>query len=116
MGAIVCMQTTAPLKKNSGDLARRYYISFTALVCVGVFSALAALTMWHARLITNGETSIEAHINKKERLRLGKEGIVSNWQDLGLLVFSTRVGWFLRTAHPPLNETRGEGKIGFNYW
>uniref|UniRef100_A0A8D0EG85 Palmitoyltransferase n=1 Tax=Strix occidentalis caurina TaxID=311401 RepID=A0A8D0EG85_STROC len=38
--------------------------------------ALGALTLWHAALITRGETSIERHINKKERQRLQKKGKV----------------------------------------
>uniref|UniRef100_A0A4D5RT23 Putative palmitoyltransferase zdhhc16-like protein n=2 Tax=Ixodes scapularis TaxID=6945 RepID=A0A4D5RT23_IXOSC len=102
---------TAPTK-NSRDFARRYYITFTALVCIGVFFALGALTMWHARLITNGETSIEAHINKKERIRLGKEGIVyvnpydfgprRNWRRfLGLTHGRTWRHLLWPSAHPP---------------
>lgn len=39
--------------------------------------ALGALTMWHAVLISRGETSIERHINKKERRRLQAKGRVS---------------------------------------
>lgn len=39
--------------------------------------ALGALTLWHATLITRGETSIERHINRKERQRLQKKGKVS---------------------------------------
>jgi palmitoyltransferase len=35
-----------------------------------VFIALGALTLWHARLIGRGETSIEANINKAETKRL----------------------------------------------
>lgn len=32
--------------------------------------ALGALSIWHARLIRRGETSIEAHINQSETKRL----------------------------------------------
>ena len=39
--------------------------------------ALGALTIWHAVLISRGETSIERHINKKERQRLQAKGRVS---------------------------------------
>lgn len=39
--------------------------------------ALGALTIWHAVLISRGETSIERHINKKERRRLQAKGRVS---------------------------------------
>lgn len=38
--------------------------------------ALGALTLWHAILITRGETSIERHINNKETKRLAKRGKV----------------------------------------
>jgi len=41
---------------------------------VGV--ALGALTMWHAVLISRGETSIEKHINSKETKRMTKCGKV----------------------------------------
>lgn len=46
-------------------------------VSSSVALALGALTLWHAALITRGETSIERHINKKERQRLQKKGKVS---------------------------------------
>lgn len=36
--------------------------------------ALGLLTLWHAKLIYRGETSIEAHINAKEAKRLAKMG------------------------------------------
>ncbi|KAH6947371.1 hypothetical protein HPB50_018526 [Hyalomma asiaticum] len=66
------------------DFMRKYYITFTVFICIGIFFALGALTMWHARLITHGETSIESHINKTERIRLGKEGIIyKNPYDFG---------------------------------
>lgn len=45
--------------------------------------ALGALTLWHAALITRGETSIERHINKKERQRLQKKGKVSTARGAG---------------------------------
>ncbi|KAK2585867.1 hypothetical protein KPH14_010460 [Odynerus spinipes] len=45
---------------------RRRLIFFAALICVATFTALGALTWWHAGLITRGETSIEARINSTE--------------------------------------------------
>lgn len=39
--------------------------------------AVGGLTLWHAILITRGETSIERHINSKEAKRLAKRGRVS---------------------------------------
>ncbi|KAL2730950.1 palmitoyltransferase ZDHHC16 isoform X1 [Vespula squamosa] len=45
---------------------RRKLIVSAALICVATFTALGALTWWHAGLITRGETSIEARINSTE--------------------------------------------------
>ncbi|XP_072279350.1 palmitoyltransferase ZDHHC16 isoform X2 [Pyxicephalus adspersus] len=45
-------------------------IIYLWVLCSSVALALGALTLWHAMLITRGETSIERHINKKERKRL----------------------------------------------
>ena len=49
-------------------------------MCSAVSVALGALMFWHANLIHRGETSIEVHINKKERERLKKKGLVSEKQ------------------------------------
>ncbi|XP_019411047.1 PREDICTED: probable palmitoyltransferase ZDHHC16, partial [Crocodylus porosus] len=49
-------------------------IVYLWVLCSSVALALGALTLWHAALITRGETSIERHINKKERQRLQKKG------------------------------------------
>ncbi|XP_025906433.1 palmitoyltransferase ZDHHC16 isoform X1 [Nothoprocta perdicaria] len=51
-------------------------IVYLWVLCSSVALALGALTLWHAALITRGETSIERHINKKERQRLQKKGKV----------------------------------------
>ncbi|XP_050755160.1 palmitoyltransferase ZDHHC16 isoform X2 [Gymnogyps californianus] len=83
------------------------------VLCSSVALALGALTLWHAALITRGETSIERHINKKERQRLQKKGKVfrnpysygswDNWKVfLGVDVprhWLTRV--LLPSPHPP---------------
>jgi len=45
----------------------RFIIYFTGALCIGVSLALGGLTLWHMRLITLGETSIEYHLNKSER-------------------------------------------------
>lgn len=51
-------------------------VVYEFLVCGGVFIALGLLILWHYKLIDNGETSIEHHINKSEAERLEKEGKV----------------------------------------
>lgn len=38
--------------------------------------ALGALNTWHILLISRGETSIEVHINRKERSKAAKLGLV----------------------------------------
>ncbi|KFM74080.1 putative palmitoyltransferase ZDHHC16, partial [Stegodyphus mimosarum] len=76
---------------NSTDLINKWpdtlyhsCIVYAALVCVAVLFILGGLLAWHSRLITNGETSIEGHINKKERERFLKEGqIYKNPYDFG---------------------------------
>lgn len=61
--------------------------------------ALGALTIWHAVLISRGETSIERHINKKERRRLQAKGRVSRAEGLG---------W--RVTEPAVLETEAMAK------
>lgn len=47
------------------------------LSCSSVAVALGGLTLWHAVLITRGETSVERHINHKETKRLREQGKVA---------------------------------------
>lgn len=49
---------------------RRRALWFMAITNVAVVIALGSLCTWHAKLITRGETSVEAHINEAERKRL----------------------------------------------
>ncbi|XP_067618123.1 palmitoyltransferase ZDHHC16A [Eurosta solidaginis] len=52
---------------------KRRAIVFMAVTNVTAAFALGALTLWHAKIITRGETSIEALINQEETERLLKE-------------------------------------------
>lgn len=52
------------------------FISFEFVLCIGAALALAALGGWHAYLVSFGQTSIELHVNKRERSRLKKLGLV----------------------------------------
>lgn len=58
---------------GSYTMGRRRAIIFMATTNVTAVLALGALTIWHAKLITRGETSIEALINQEETERLLKE-------------------------------------------
>jgi len=49
---------------------RRRALWFMAFTNVAVVLALGSLSIWHAKLITRGETSVEAHINEAETKRL----------------------------------------------
>ncbi len=66
-----------------------HFIMYEFLLCSAVSLALGALTLWHARLISRGETSIEVHINKKEKKRMDKQGMVS-CSDISLHIKVTR--------------------------
>ena len=53
--------------------SRHALIMYETFMTTGTFLIVGGLTLWHAKLITKGETSIEAHINKSERKRVAKE-------------------------------------------
>jgi palmitoyltransferase len=52
-------------------------IVFVFMLCSAVTLALGFLTAWHVLLIVKGETSIELHINKSNRIAFKKRGLVS---------------------------------------
>ncbi|XP_006880128.1 PREDICTED: probable palmitoyltransferase ZDHHC16 isoform X4 [Elephantulus edwardii] len=86
-------------------------------LCSSVALALGALTVWHAVLISRGETSIERHINKKERRRLQAKGRVfrnpynygclDNWKVF--LGVDTRRHWLTRVLLPSSHLPQGNG-------
>ncbi|XP_041371007.1 palmitoyltransferase ZDHHC16-like [Gigantopelta aegis] len=71
-GADVTVVFSIPLK----DQWIHNAIVFQFLLCTGVSVALGLLTLWHCRLISRAETSIEVHINNRERKRLKKKGLI----------------------------------------
>ncbi|XP_063101180.1 palmitoyltransferase ZDHHC16 isoform X7 [Cavia porcellus] len=86
-------------------------------LCSSVALALGALTAWHAVLISRGETSIERHINKKERRRLQEKGRVfrnpynygclDNWKVF--LGVDTGRHWLTRVLLPSSHLPHGNG-------
>lgn len=105
----------APTTDSDGHTRwKRRAIMYMALVCVGVLFAMGALASWHAHLISRGETSIEHHINRTERARLGTHhinpydlGIRKNWRlFLGLVCERT---WFANVVLPSAHEPPGNG-------
>nr|XP_006630367.2 PREDICTED: probable palmitoyltransferase ZDHHC16 isoform X1 [Lepisosteus oculatus]XP_015201879.1 PREDICTED: probable palmitoyltransferase ZDHHC16 isoform X1 [Lepisosteus oculatus] len=79
--------------------------------------ALGGLTLWHAVLISRGETSIERHINRKEARRLEKRhkvfrnpfnyGRMNNWK----LFFGVekKSHWLTRVLLPSGHSPYGDG-------
>ncbi|XP_013874699.1 palmitoyltransferase ZDHHC16A isoform X1 [Austrofundulus limnaeus] len=109
-------QTPAPPYTFKEKMIHKSMIYMWVLTStVGV--ALGALTIWHAVLISRGETSIEKHINRKEMKRMmvrwGKVyknpfnyGRLNNWKIF--LGVEKRSHWVTRvllpSGHPPLGD------------
>lgn len=83
------VQHDLPDGENSDPIVYKCIV-FMAITSVAVIIALGSLTIWHYRLISRGETSVEYYINKAEKQRLssiGKEftnpydnGKKNNWR------------------------------------
>ncbi|XP_033005763.1 palmitoyltransferase ZDHHC16 isoform X1 [Lacerta agilis] len=92
-------------------------IVYAWVLCSSVALALGALMLWHSVLITRGETSIERHINRKERKRLRLKGKVFqnpyNYGPLGnwkvFLGVETQRHWVTRVLLPSTHTPYGSG-------
>lgn len=66
------------IAKKAAEVAgtdyRRKLIIIAAVLLVGTFIALGALTWWHANLISRGETSVEGRINATIRKKFKEQG------------------------------------------
>lgn len=92
-------------------------IIFLWVLTSSVAVALGGLTLWHAILISRGETSVERHINRKETKRLKEKGKVfrnpyhhgkmNNWRLV--LGVETKSHWFTRVLLPSNHLPRGDG-------
>ncbi|XP_072883119.1 palmitoyltransferase ZDHHC16B-like isoform X1 [Hemitrygon akajei] len=67
--------TAAPIISFQEKIFHKSII-YLWVLCSSVALALSGLTLWHTVLILGGETSIERHINKKERQRQQQKGRV----------------------------------------
>lgn len=77
--------------KNVRLFFRKSLVFYEAFMSTACFLSLGGLCLWHARLIHNGQTSIEAHINKSEAKRMAEMGkIYKNPYDFG-----PRYNWHL---------------------
>ncbi|XP_050421560.1 palmitoyltransferase ZDHHC16 isoform X2 [Adelges cooleyi] len=66
-------------------------IVFITFIACTVFIALVILTIWHGLLISGGETSIEAHINKYETERMA----VLNFEYINVYNYGAKMNWIL---------------------
>lgn len=64
-------------REDNGSQSEHRCVLFVFMLCSAVTLALGILTGWHCRLVSNGETSIEWHINKDDAKMLRKQGLVS---------------------------------------
>uniref|UniRef100_A0A1A8K0J8 Palmitoyltransferase n=1 Tax=Nothobranchius kuhntae TaxID=321403 RepID=A0A1A8K0J8_NOTKU len=108
---------TPPPDYSFSDSTAHKCIIFLWVLTSSVAVALGGLTLWHARLINKGETSVERHINNKEAKRLKEMGKVfrspyhhgrtNNWK----LLFGveTRSHWLTRVLLPSSHPPNGDG-------
>ncbi|XP_058043218.1 palmitoyltransferase ZDHHC16 isoform X4 [Ahaetulla prasina] len=92
-------------------------IVYAWVLCSSVALALGALMLWHSALITRGETSIERHINRKEKKRLQKKskmfrnpysfGPLGNWKVF--LGVERQRHWITRVLLPSPHPPYGSG-------
>ncbi|XP_066277409.1 palmitoyltransferase ZDHHC16-like [Branchiostoma lanceolatum] len=97
------------------EKAQHNLIIYLFFLCSGAGAAVGGLSVWHARLITHGQTSIEVHINKKESKRAQKKGQVyrnpydygprKNWKMfLGLTNGRSWRHILFPSSHPPMGD------------
>ncbi|XP_013420575.1 palmitoyltransferase ZDHHC16 isoform X2 [Lingula anatina] len=68
------MEHLQSLEQNFGIY--HFCVIYEFLLCSGVIIALGLLMLWHALLITRAETSIEVHLNKRDKKRMKSQGLV----------------------------------------
>ncbi|XP_047465935.1 palmitoyltransferase ZDHHC16B isoform X2 [Mugil cephalus] len=117
--AIESYYQTPPPDYTFRETAAHKSIVFLWVLTSSVAVALGGLTLWHAILISRGETSVERHINRKEANRLrdkGKvfrnpyhQGKMNNWKLL-FGVEETR-HWFTRVLLPSSHLPSGDGMM-----
>ena len=74
-GEVPGSDISSPTRSTAGLHFHRF-ITYEFLLSSTVSFAVGLLTLWHARLIHRGETSIEVHINIREAKRFRSKGMV----------------------------------------
>ncbi|KAL3967425.1 cilia- and flagella-associated protein [Sarotherodon galilaeus] len=136
MGCIYCSISSRNLFLDAYNAVETYYqtpppdysfretsahksIIFLWVLTSSVAVALGGLTLWHAMLISRGETSIERHINRKEARRLREKGKVfrnpyhhGKMNNLKLLFgVQKRSHWLTRVLLPSSHLPCGDGIV-----
>ncbi len=98
--------------------SRRNLIFYEAFVVTGTFVILGGLTLWHAALISRGETSIEAHINKSEVKRFKTMGKryknpydFSPWHNWCLFLGMVEGRGWSSILWPSFHKPKGDGLV-----
>ncbi|XP_031559507.1 palmitoyltransferase ZDHHC16-like isoform X2 [Actinia tenebrosa] len=91
-------------------------IIFVFMLCSAVSLALGFLTAWHVLLIVKGETSIELHINKSNRIAFRKKGYVytnpydyGRWENWKLLLGIVNGRSWASVLWPSSHHPYGDG-------
>ncbi|XP_054623212.1 palmitoyltransferase ZDHHC16B isoform X2 [Dunckerocampus dactyliophorus] len=115
--AVESYYQTPPPPYTSTEMTAHKSIIFLWVLTSSVAVALGGLTLWHAALISRGETSVERHINRRETKRLkelGKvfknpyhHGRMGNWKLL--LGVEKTSHWFTRVLLPSSHVPKGDG-------
>lgn len=101
------------------EIRDRFWVTYEFFLCSGVTIALMVLICYHSRLISKGETSIEQHINSRERKRVQDLGAVyKNPYDFGFvenwkIFFGIEAGTGRSLRHvllPSTHKPTGDGK------
>ncbi|XP_028651477.1 palmitoyltransferase ZDHHC16A isoform X2 [Erpetoichthys calabaricus] len=121
--AVETYYQTPPPPYTSKERIFHKCVIYLWVLCSSVALALGGLTLWHAMLISRGETSIERHINRKEQHRMQKKGKtfrnpfnygrLHNWKVF--LGVETRSHWLTRVLLPSGHPPYGDGLTWTHY-
>jgi hypothetical protein len=86
------VRTVSHPQHHPGDVIMHNVIAFEFLLCSAACFALGGLLLWHVRLVSRGETSIEMHTNRVQSDQQKKVGLVSVWV-IDKMVDSALIGY-----------------------
>ncbi|WAR06587.1 ZD16A-like protein [Mya arenaria] len=115
----IIINPNPPPKENYIEHYYHIAVLYEFILCSGVTLALGLLMLWHARLISKGETSIEVHINNTQRKKYKKKNLVyRNPYDYGLkknwmvfLGFHSCRTFICKVLLPSTHPPEGDGLI-----